>query len=115
MSMSQPEDRFEPDLLRIEATHGDGTVTLKVAGELEISTRSLWRSRVDEAIASRPAAITLEASEVVLLDSSGFAALLRARSRAREARVALRVTEPSPALRRLTDIAGVGDEFLSDW
>ena len=45
----------------------------------------------------------------------GFAALLRARARVREAGVAFRVTEPSPALRRLADVGGVGEGFLSDW
>jgi anti-anti-sigma factor len=113
--MSQPGDRFESDLLRIEATHGAGTVTLKVAGELDITTRgSLW-SHVDAAIASRPDSITLEASDLVFVDSTGFAALLRARTRAKDARVAFRVTEPSPALCRLADVGGIGDDFLSDW
>lgn len=113
--MSQPGDRVEPDLLRIEATQGAGTVTLKVAGELDISTRDLLWSCVDAAIASRPDSITVEASELVFLDSAGFAALLRARTRANDARVAFRVTDPSPALRRLADVGGIGDEFLSDW
>lgn len=113
--MSQPADRFEPDLLRIETTHRDGTVTLEVAGELDISTRDLLWSHVDAAVASRPDSITLEASGLVFLDSTGLAALLRTRTRAKEARVAFRVIEPSPALRRLADIGGIGDEFLSDW
>ena len=69
--MPQPADRFEPDLLRIETTHRDGTVTLEVAGELDISTRDLLWSHVDAAVASRPDSITLEASGLVFLDSTG--------------------------------------------
>jgi anti-anti-sigma regulatory factor len=54
-------------------------------------------------------------AELAFLDSSGFTGLLRARARAKETGVPFRIVEPSPALRRVADVGGVGDEFLSDW
>jgi anti-anti-sigma factor len=113
--MPRPPNRFEPAPLRIEATHGSGAVTFKVAGELDMATRSYLQAQIEDVLASRPESITVDASELTFLDSSGFGALLRARARAKEAGVAFRVVEPSPALRRVADVGGVGDEFLSDW
>jgi anti-sigma B factor antagonist len=114
-SMPRTGDRSEPELLRIEVTNEVGTAALKVAGELDLTTRDYLWAKVEDALGSRPELIIIDASGLVFLDSSGFAALLRARAWARDAGVAFRVTEPSPALCRVADVGGVGDEFLSDW
>jgi anti-sigma B factor antagonist len=113
--MSRAQNRLEPESLRIEATHAAGTVTFRVAGELDTTTRDHLQARIEDAIAGRPESITVDASELVFLDSSGFAALLRAKARAKEASVPFRIVDPSPALRRVADVGGVGDAFLSDW
>jgi anti-sigma B factor antagonist len=113
--MPRPPNRFEPELLRIEARHEAGTVTFKVAGELDTTTRSYLQARIEDVLASRPESVTVDGSELTFLDSSGFAALLRARARAKEAAVPFRIVDPSPALRRVADVGGIGEEFLSDW
>jgi anti-sigma B factor antagonist len=113
--MPRPPNRFEPELLRIEATHEAGTVTFKVAGELDTTTRSYLQAQIEDVLASRPESVTVDGSELTFLDSSGFAALLRARARAKEAAVPFRIVDPSPALRRMADVGGIGDEFLYDW
>jgi anti-anti-sigma factor len=43
---------------------------------------------------------------LTFIDSSGLAALMRAREAADEAGAAFRVSEPSPALRRIVEITG---------
>jgi anti-sigma B factor antagonist len=113
--MSRAQNRFEPELLRIEATHEAGTVTFKVAGELDTTTRGYLQAQIEDVLSSRPESVTVDASELTFLDSSGFAALLRARARAKEAGVPFRIVDPSPALRRVADVGGVGTDFLSDW
>jgi anti-sigma B factor antagonist len=112
---SRAQNRFEPELLRIEATHEAGTVTFKVAGELDTTTRSYLQGQIEDVLARHPESVTVDAGELTFLDSSGFAALLRARARAKEAGVPFRIVDPSPALRRVADVGGVGTDFLSDW
>jgi anti-anti-sigma factor len=73
------------------------------------------QGQVEEALASHPESVTVDASELTYLDSSGFGALMRARARAKEAGVRFRVVDPSPALRRVADVGGVGTDWLSDW
>jgi anti-sigma B factor antagonist len=113
--MPRPPNHFEQELLRIEATHEAGTVTFKLAGELDMTTRSHMQTQIEDVLASRPESVTVDGSELTFLDSSGFAALLRARARAKEAAVPFRIVDPSPALRRVAEVGGVGDAFLSDW
>jgi anti-anti-sigma factor len=113
--MSRAQNHFEPGLLRIEATNEAGTVTFKVAGELDVTTRNQFQAQIEDAIANRPESITVDGSELTFLDSSGFGALLRARARAKEAGVPFQIVDPSPALRRVADVGGVGTDFLSDW
>jgi anti-anti-sigma factor len=113
--MSRAQNRFAPESLRIEATHQGETVTFKVAGELDMATRDHLQGQIEDALASHPESVTVDASELTYLDSSGFGALMRARARAKEAEVPFRVVDPSPALRRVADVGGVGVDFLSDW
>jgi anti-sigma B factor antagonist len=113
--MSRAQNPSEPELLRIEATHEAGAVTFKVAGELDMTTRDDLQGQIEDVLASHPESVTVDASELTYLDSSGFGALMRARARAKEAAVPFRVVEPSPALRRVADVGGVGTDWLSDW
>jgi anti-sigma B factor antagonist len=71
-------------------------------------TQRFW-AFVTEALAEDPRAITVDASGLEFIDSSGLLALLRARDAAVEAGVAFHVSDPSPALRRLVEVTGVKD------
>jgi anti-sigma B factor antagonist len=50
--------------------------------------------------------ITVEARGLTFIDSSGLAALMRARAAADDAGATFRVSEPSPALRHILEITG---------
>jgi anti-anti-sigma factor len=63
-------------------------------------------AHVSEALETQPVSITVEARGLTFIDSSGLAALMGAREAADEAGAAFRVSEPSPALRRIVEITG---------
>jgi anti-sigma B factor antagonist len=78
-------------------------------GEFDMTvTESFW-AHVSEALETQPVSITVEARGLTFIDSSGLAALIRACEAAGEAGAAFRVSEPSPALRRMVEITGTVD------
>lgn len=81
-----------------------GAPALKVSGQLDVSTEAHLREEIDHALAEQPSRIVLEVSELTFMDSSGLAVLLAA---ARRATVELR--NPTDIIRRLIEIAGLGD------
>ena len=64
---------------------------------------------VSDALAANPKALTIDAGGLQFIDPSGLQALLHARDAATEAGVAFRVSDPSPALRRMFELFGVDD------
>lgn len=58
--------------------------------------------------------VTIEARGLEFIDSSGLQALMRAREAAGEAGVAFRVSDASPALRRLVELTGVSNLLQAD-
>jgi anti-sigma B factor antagonist len=102
-----PDKPLEPeDTLRIEVRYVDDRATLILGGEFDMTGRERFRSFVSEAAAAGRS-ITIDASGLEFVDSAGLQALLRARELADEAGVAFRVSEVSPALRRVVELAGV--------
>jgi anti-anti-sigma factor len=96
----------QPESLRVAARYGDTEVTLVVEGSLDRSSSERFRAWVDEALGGRPRSIVVDARALTAVDSSGLAALLRARHAAIEAGVAFRLSDPSSALRHAVDVAG---------
>jgi anti-anti-sigma factor len=94
------------DVLRIEAHYVDDRATLILGGEFDMTGRERFRAFVNEALAAGRS-ITIDASGLEFVDSAGLQALLRAREAAGEAGVAFRVSEVSPAYRRVVELAGV--------
>jgi anti-sigma B factor antagonist len=78
---------------------------LKIAGELDISTVGSVRSAFDHVTATRPATLILDLSELRFIDSSGLALLLVA---AREVG-SVKLRNPSPPVRRVIEITGLGE------
>ena len=66
------------------------------------------------ALAAGPMSVTVDASGLEFIDSSGLMALLRARDAVVEAGADLRISDPSPALRRIVELAGVEDLMSAD-
>jgi len=103
-------DDVEPslgDLLYVEVDYDAATIV--VIGEFDMTGTARFWARVSETLATNPPSLTVEARGLTFIDSSGLAALIRAREAAKEAGVAFRVSEPSPMLRRIVELTGVVD------
>jgi anti-sigma B factor antagonist len=91
---------------RRSSGHGTETVII-IEGEFDLSGVPRFRACVREALETHPGLITVDARALRFVDSTGLAALLRARAVADKAGVAFRLREPSPELRRIAEIAGI--------
>lgn len=111
-----PDDRqgLQPELLRVEATYEGAEATITVAGELDVSTAGRFVACVRDALEAHRRSITVDARALEFSDSSGLAALLRARGLAHDIGVAFRISSPSPKLRRLVEVSGTEDYLLPD-
>jgi anti-sigma B factor antagonist len=103
----------EPGVLSIEATRDRSGVHLSLTGEFDMAGTERFWAFVNEALAADPKAVTIDAGGLEFIDSSGLQALLHARDAANEAGVAFRVSDPSPAVRRILALFGVED-LLTD-
>ncbi len=75
-------DDVEPsqaELPRVEARHEGAAVIITVDGELDYSTTERFVACILEAFDTKPRSITVDLHGVTSSDSSGLAALLRAR------------------------------------
>jgi anti-anti-sigma factor len=101
--------------LRVEAKYDGAEVTIVVEGDLDVMTAGDLLACVSDALErlTRDRSITIDAHGLSYTDSSGLAALLRARAAADEVAVAFRISEPSPQLRHVTQGSGV-ENLLAD-
>jgi anti-sigma B factor antagonist len=102
-AVDEGESTSDSAKLTVERLSKDGDgATLKVAGQLDVSTEGILRAALDEAVEPPAAKIVLDVSELNFMDSSGLAVLIVA---ARTATVELR--NPTTIVRRLITIAGL--------
>jgi len=107
--MSDDPEPFQAEVLSIEANRDRSGVTIILVGEFDMSgTKRFW-AFVSEALGAHPKAVAIDAGGLEFIDSSGLQALLRARDAATAAGVAFRVSDPSPAVRRILALFGVED------
>jgi anti-anti-sigma factor len=110
--MSDDVEPLPRDVLYVE-TRQDGTgPAIIVVGEFDLTGTEQFWAHVSQAIEARPESITVEARGLTFVDSSGLAAMVRAREAATEAGVAFRVSEPSPPLRRIAEVSGLESLLL---
>lgn len=107
--MSDDVEPIPADVLHIEAPHHDARATIVLVGEFDMTGTELFWGHVSATLEARPTSIAIDAGGLSFIDSSGLMALLRARDAAVDAGVAFEVREPSPALRRIAEVAGVKD------
>ena len=105
------EDRMysQGDDLHVKAKQDRTGTTLTLEGEFDMTGTGRFWAFFSEALAASPRSITCNAAGLTFIDSSGLMALHRARDAADEAGVAFRITDPSPALRRVAEVGGVED------
>jgi anti-sigma B factor antagonist len=95
------------DSLHVEARQDGTEVTvIVVEGSLDQHSSASDRACVDEAVGTRPGSVAVDARGLTFCQCSGLAALLRARHAATEAGVAFRVSDASPGLRHVAELAG---------
>ena len=102
----QPSPR---DVLGVEVKYDRTEATIVLVGEFDMTGTEPFWGTVDEVLATRPESVVVQAHRLTFIDSSGLMALVRARDAATAARVAFRVDQPSPAVRRIAEISGLGD------
>jgi anti-anti-sigma factor len=110
-------DRPQPspgEVLHVEAKSSGMETKIVLVGEFDMTgTQPFW-GVVDEVLAERPESIVVVARGLTFIDSSGLMALMRAREAATAAGLAFRIDQPSPALRRIAEISGLGHLLPSE-
>ena len=105
--MSDDVEPLPKDVLYVESRQDGTGPTIIVGGEFDLTGAEAFWAHVSEAVAARPVSLTIEARGLTFIDSSGLAAMVRAREAAIDAGVAFQVSEPSPPLRRIVEICGL--------
>jgi stage II sporulation protein AA (anti-sigma F factor antagonist) len=111
-----PDDVEGPvpvDPLRVEAGYVGSHVTITLEGEFDLSGTELFWAYASEALDSGPESIVVDAAGLTFIDSAGLVALWRARDAAYAAGVAYRVSNATPAVRRVVELLGL-EALLSD-
>ena len=99
-------DAVDNDDLTAEVTfEAGGTAVVRVVGEIDISTVDAVNTALSTAVGRNPDRVVFELSGVEFMDSSGIAALLRARKLAKS----IELRNPSTVVRRLIDMTGLTD------
>ena len=105
---SEGDELYDYDL-HVKAKQDRTGTTIILEGEFDMTGTDRFWAFFSEALAASPRSITLHAASLTFIDSSGLMALHRARAAADEAGLAFRITEPSPALRRIAEFGGAED------
>jgi anti-sigma B factor antagonist len=105
--MSGDVESSPGDVLQVEAWYDDTEANIVLGGEFDMTGVARFWGYLSAVLAPHPLSITVDASGLEFIDSSGLMALVRARDAAAEAGAAFRVRAPSPLLRRIAELCGV--------
>jgi anti-sigma B factor antagonist len=105
---SQGDDSHDEDL-HVRAEQDRTGTTIILEGDFDLTGTDRFWAVFTETLAASPGSIILNARGLTFIDSSGLQALLQVRAAATDAGVAFRVSESSPALRRIAEIMGIED------
>jgi anti-anti-sigma factor len=98
--------------LRITAGWRGDCRTLRLEGELDLSTASAVRDALAELLSSTDVgAVELDCRDLAYVDSTGLGVFVAAHKRAIREGVALRLVRPSPNIIRLLEVTGLRDFF----
>jgi anti-anti-sigma factor len=112
--MSDDVGPLPRDVLHVETRQDSSGPTVIVVGEFDMTGTERFWAHIIEAVEARPVSLTIEARGLTFIDSSGLAAMVRAREAATEAGVGFRVGEPSPPLRRIVEMFGLEGLLLAE-
>jgi anti-sigma B factor antagonist len=91
------------DLTAEVSSQGDGTAVVSLIGEIDLATVEIVTAALADALEHDPERLVFDLSGVEFMDSSGIAALLRARKSV----PAVQLRDPSTAVRRLLEMTGL--------
>ena len=105
--MGRVSGDVEPSVGDVLYAYGGAGIALQ--GEFDMTGTARFRSCVNEALATHPRSLLVDAHGLTFIDTCGLKALLHARAAAIDAGVAFRVSAPSPVLRWLAEVTGLED------
>jgi len=111
--MAEPLERSSHFTVSSDLATGSPTVTVSLEGEIDAAAAPAVSSELTAVIDSGCSMVRVDMSNVSFLDSSGLNALLRANLEAGTAGTSLHIDQPSDAVRRLFEMAGVRDMLIS--
>ena len=89
------------------AADPDGTVTVTVSGELDISNADVLRHELADVTDASPPRVVFDLGGLSFVDSSGIAVLVQVANSAAEVNVA----RASPVVRRILEVTGLAEHF----
>ena len=101
------------ELLSIRRTSDNGTVTLALRGEIDLSVRAELEGAIEDAMNCSTTGVVVNLAGISYIDSTGLHALVSAFRACGAKGLAFRVEEPSDAARRLLDITGLAGDLCS--
>jgi anti-sigma B factor antagonist len=112
--MSEDAESIRAEALHIEARQDRAGITISLVGEFDMTGTERFWSFLSEALSADLKSVTIDASSLEFVDSSGLMALVRARDATLETGVGFHVRDPSPALRRIVEVCGLEDLLAPD-
>jgi anti-sigma B factor antagonist len=112
--MSEDAQGFRTDTLHIEARQDRAAIIMSLVGEFDMTGTERFWSFLSEALAADLTSVTVDASGLEFIDSSGLMALVRARASTVDAGVGFHLRNPCPALRRIVELCGLEELLAPD-
>ncbi|HSL10910.1 MAG TPA: STAS domain-containing protein [Actinomycetota bacterium] len=98
--------------LEMSESSTGSAIFVKLIGEFDLADERLFAEAVTHGVAQDGrAAVVLECSELTFIDSSGLHAFLAAKGQAEAAGASFVLVAPSPAVRKILEVAGLIDHF----
>lgn len=92
----------------------DGTVIIRLQGELDMSTAPALGRNLTEALDAMPHAISLDLSGLTFLDSTGIRVLMSSHRRAARQGCAFILRSPQPSVLRVLKLTGINQLLVID-
>lgn len=96
-----------PPEFTCRTTLDHGRATVAVCGELDLSTAAELSLTLAPVLDRRPEALTVDLGGVDFIDSTGLTLLVRTSNRLRAQHGCLRLTSPTPPVRRVLELVGL--------
>ena len=97
--------------LHLSTRRYDGTVTVTVAGELDVAAAPGLKSYLHKILAADPGRIIINLSRVSFIDAAGLGALVALRNRAEQQHTALLLADVPAAMSRVMKLLRLDGQF----